>query len=73
MIHWVNDEDSVDEEHERAEACYKLLLDAGSDISSVLNDDCSSAFSVALADGDLVRRSCCFFLLMEQLMVFSPR
>lgn len=49
--------ESVDEDIERSEGCYKLLLDAGSDISSVYEHDLSSAFLNALMSENLVRRS----------------
>lgn len=57
MADGMNSAESVDEDIERMEGCYKLLLDAGSDISSVHEFDLSSAFSHALMGDSLVRRS----------------
>ena len=58
----MNDSETADEDRNRVEGCYKLLLDAGSDLSSVetyYDDRTVSAFSSALMYGTLVRRSCC--------------
>ena len=55
---------SVDEDLERAEGCYKLLLDADSDLTSVIfrKDDAgyywSNAFSEALTQESLVSYAC---------------
>ena len=55
------DNETADEDLKRREGCYKLLLDAGSDVSSIRSGDMggglywTSAYSVELAYGTLVR------------------
>ena len=62
MLRWLNDFETADEELEKREECYKLLLDAGSDISSIrlqayrdIDVFWVSAFSEELMYGTSVR------------------
>lgn len=60
MLWVVNDFETADEERERSEGCYKLLLDAGSDISSIKSEEMgkglyrTSAYPEELTHGTLV-------------------
>ena len=60
MVGWVLDSESADEDLERAEGCYRLLLDADSDLTSVVFEMdgagyyWANAFSKALTIGSLV-------------------
>ena len=54
MFPWMSDVSSPNKNLEKVERCYKLLLDAGSDISS--GTLWNSAFYTALYGGTLVRR-----------------
>ena len=73
--------ESADEERKRREDCCKLLLDTGSDISSVDFRDynytegwyLASAFSLELLDGTLVRRSSYELVRAKQLIILRPR
>ena len=62
MCEFLDNEDA-DEDAQRVDRCYKLLLDAGSDISSILipppcdGGTIESALSVGLSAGSLVTRS----------------
>ena len=73
------DVDSADEDLERVEGCYSVLLDAGSDISSVITSDVDheagwlSAFTEALDAGTLVRHSCRSLVLVKQLITYRPK
>ena len=64
LVGWVLDSDSADEDLKRAEGCYKLLLDADSDLTSVTFDMpnegyyWANAFSLALLSGSLVSYAC---------------
>ena len=62
MIFTRYDQAWADGDRKRGEYCYKLLLDAGTDISSVVDfnhTDCGeSAYSRALQYGTLVSGSC---------------
>ena len=75
----MNDSESADEDLERAERCYKLLLEAGSDLSvhkindSPTNKQLESAFRRELRKGTLVRHSCCCSTLPKQLTMFRLR
>ena len=69
-----------DEDRERIEECYRLLLDAGSDTSSVLNlirdlypeALSASAFRISLLHGTLVRRPHPTSLCATWLIVSRP-
>ena len=62
MFPQMNDFDLANEDLQRVERCYKVLLDADSDISLVTQDGDNSenswvsAFWIALCQGTLVRR-----------------
>ena len=72
------DRDKSDEDLERVDGCYKLLLDAGSDISSVnkydpdLDGAWESAFYLALYKGTLVRPPYRDSVEGMQLIIFRP-
>ena len=64
LVDWALDSEIADEDLERAEGCYKLLLDADSDLTSVVLDTHSegyfwaNAYSRALLNGSFVSHSC---------------
>lgn len=62
MLQAMNDHESNDEDLERREECYKILLETGSDLSSISLQHLfgrgifwTSAFSLELSYGTLVR------------------
>ena len=64
MVRWSNDAEMADEDIRRRDRCHTLLVDAGSDCSSIspeiisgARDFVSSAFGTALRLGSLVTYS----------------
>ena len=78
MFERIIDRTGPREDLERMEQCYKMLLDAGSDILSVdklgVDPDSAwdSAFYAALYKGTLVRRLCRDLVDAVQLIICRP-
>ena len=61
LLGWGMDSEAADEDLERADECYKLLLDADSDLTFSSPDEdpyWSGAYSQALMRGSFVSHSC---------------